>query len=63
MAKYRVRYFESIHIDRDIEASSKEEAERIMLEAISSGKIDTSYADIDDSGCRAFEIKDTDEKK
>lgn len=47
--KYTVRYTETNHIEKEVEAESKEEAEQKMLEMVCSGKIDLSFAELDDS--------------
>ena len=63
MAKYLVRYTERSSIDKLIEAESKEEAERKMLDMVANGEIDLSFAELDESGADAHpatadEIKD-----
>ena len=53
MAKYKVRYWERTSVDRIIEAESDAEARKKMLDVITSGGIDLSFVDLDDSGTEA----------
>ena len=57
MKKYKVTYWERTSIEREIEAESDEEARKKMWEMVSDGTVDVSYADLDDSGVEAEEIK------
>ncbi len=49
--KYTVRYTETNVIEREIEAESKDEAEKRMMEMVCEGKIDLSFAELVDSKC------------
>ena len=58
MAIFKVRYYETNHIECEIEASSKKEAENKMMEQIANGKVNVSFAELDDYGCHAVKIKE-----
>ena len=50
MAKYVVRYWERVSIDKLVEAESEEEARQKMDSLVSTGGIDLSLEELDDSG-------------
>ena len=50
MAKYVVRYWERVSIDKLVEAESEEEARQKMDSLVSLGGIDLSLEELDDSG-------------
>ena len=56
--KYLVRYTETNVIEREIEAESKDKAEKKMMEMICSDKIDLSFAELVDSKCEVVDDKD-----
>ena len=53
--KYTVRYTETNYIEREIEAESKDEAEEKMMDMVCSGKIDLSFAELDECKCEVVE--------
>ena len=53
--KYTVIYTETNVIEREVEAESKDEAEKKMLELVCEGKIDLSFAELADCKCEAID--------
>ena len=58
MAKFKVVYWERTSVEREIEAETDDEARQKMREMVANGKIDVSYAELDDSGVDAEKIAD-----
>ena len=50
MAKFVVRYWERTSIERVIEAEDETVAWQRMIDAVAGGKIDLSFAELEDSG-------------
>ena len=58
MKKFKVTYWERQSVTREIEAETDAEARKKMQELITNGELDISYADLDDSGVYAEEVKE-----
>ena len=56
--KYTVRYTETNWIEREVEASSQQEAEDKMMEMVCSGEVDLADAELEDCKCVAFNAEE-----
>lgn len=61
MAKFVVTYWELNSVERLVEADTREEAVRKMQEAVSGGRINASYANLEDNGYEAVKATGKDE--